>query len=108
MTMERNLTHDERIDVAYRVFRAMCAQYRDPLIALVDAQGCTLARSDWWDSPTNVIECPKCGARVMRRASRTPHIDACGFESYDFECRECGAPLARIVDPYDKTLLLSG
>ena len=45
--MERDLTHDERIDVAYRVFRAMCAQYPDRLITLVDAQGRTLARSDW-------------------------------------------------------------
>ena len=45
--MERDLTHDERVDVAYRVFRAMCAQYPDRLITLVDAQGRTLARSDW-------------------------------------------------------------
>ena len=68
--MERDLTHDERMDVAYRVFRAMRAQYPDRLITLVDAQGRTLARSDW---------------------TRLPHIDAYGF--YDIECRECGARL---------------
>jgi hypothetical protein len=39
--------------------------------------------------------------------SRTPQIDACGFESYRLECKECGLPLAGIVDPFDDTLLLS-
>ena len=49
--MERDLTHDEQIDAAYRIFRAMCAQYPDRLLTLVDAHGRTLARSDWSESP---------------------------------------------------------
>lgn len=36
-----------------------------------------------------------------------PEIDSCGFESYRFECRECGAHIAGIIDPADDTLLLS-
>jgi len=43
----------------------------------------------------------------MSCGSRTPNIDACGFESYSFECDECGARLAGIVDPHDNALLLS-
>jgi hypothetical protein len=39
--------------------------------------------------------------------SSTPRIDACGFESYSLECKECGAPLAGIIDPYDEALLFS-
>jgi hypothetical protein len=39
--------------------------------------------------------------------SRTPRIDACGFESYTLECVQCGGSLAGIVDPFDDTLLLS-
>jgi hypothetical protein len=44
--MEQDLTHDERIDVAYRIFRAMRAQHPDRLIKLVDAQGCVFACSN--------------------------------------------------------------
>jgi len=36
-----------------------------------------------------------------------PRIDACGFESYSLECKECGVPFAGIVDPFDDTLLPS-
>jgi hypothetical protein len=39
--------------------------------------------------------------------SRTPDVDACGFESYSLECHECGGRLAGIIDPYDDELLLS-
>jgi hypothetical protein len=56
---------------------------------------------------SHVIGCPKCTARLMFCRSRTPQIDACGFESYRLECKECGLPLAGIVDPFDDTLLLS-
>jgi hypothetical protein len=28
--------------------------------------------------------------------SRAPYIDACGFESYRYECEECGVLLAGI------------
>jgi hypothetical protein len=53
------------------------------------------------------IACPACAAQVMFCRSRTPLIDACGFESYSLECDECGARLAGIIDPYDNALLLS-
>ena len=43
--MEGYLKDDKRIDDAYRVFCALCAQYPDRLITLVDAKGRTLARS---------------------------------------------------------------
>jgi len=58
-------------------------------------------------SATHVIACPKCTARLTFYRSRTPQIDACGFESYSLECKECGVPFAGIVDPFDDTLLLS-
>ena len=51
LMMERDVTQDQRIDIAYRIFRAMCGQYPDRLLTLVDAHGRTLARSDWSDSP---------------------------------------------------------
>jgi len=53
------------------------------------------------------IACPACIARAMSCGSRTPNIDACGFESYSLECDECGARLAGIIDPRDNALLLS-
>ncbi len=56
---------------------------------------------------THLIGCPKCTAQLMFYRSRTPRIDACGFESYSVECKECGVPFAGIVDPFDDTLLLS-
>jgi hypothetical protein len=34
-------------------------------------------------------------------------MDECGFESYRFECKECGVALAGIVDPIDDALLLT-
>jgi hypothetical protein len=51
--------------------------------------------------------CPNCHAGLNFRRSRTPDIDACGFESYRLDCRECGAALAGIIDPADDALLLS-
>jgi len=56
---------------------------------------------------THLIACPKCNARLAFDRSLSPQIDACGFESYRLECKECGTPLAGIVDPFDDTLLLS-
>jgi hypothetical protein len=110
--MARPLTLDERMRVAYRIFRAMCALFRDRLITLLDPHGRIVARSDWPDSPftlsdPHVTACPACAAQVILHRSRTPRIDACGFESYDFGCQECGAPLAGIIDPYDDAALLS-
>jgi hypothetical protein len=43
----------------------------------------------------------------MFRRSCAPNVNACGFESYNLECHECGARLAGIIDPYDDELLLS-
>lgn len=53
------------------------------------------------------VACPNCSRQLTFRRSNHPAIDACGFESYCFECLECGTPLAGIVDPADETLLLS-
>jgi hypothetical protein len=53
------------------------------------------------------IACPACTAQAMFCRSGTPQVAACGFESYNFECDECGALLAGIIDPYDNELLLS-
>jgi len=110
--MERDLTLDERMKVAYRIFRAMCAQYRSRLITLLDPQGRIVARSDWPDSPftlsdAHVTACPACAAQTIHRRSGTLRIDACGFEICNFVCRECGAPLSGIIDPYDDAPLLS-
>ena len=60
------------------------------------------ARVDAW-----VVACPSCDAPLKFCRDGMPRIDACGFESYSFECKECGAALAGIVDPFDDTLLLS-
>jgi hypothetical protein len=54
-----------------------------------------------------VIACPYCNARFAFSCSSTPVVDECGFESYRFECRECSAAFAGIVDPIDDTLLLT-
>jgi len=54
-----------------------------------------------------VIACPHCDAQFAFSRSSTPVVDECGFESYRFECRECRAALAGIVDPIDDALLLT-
>ncbi len=54
-----------------------------------------------------IIDCPRCSAQFMFRRSAHPQIDACGFESYRFECPDCGAALAGIIDPADESLLVS-
>jgi hypothetical protein len=53
------------------------------------------------------VECPKCKARFLFRRPRAPHFDSNGFESYELDCRHCGASLVGIIDPYDGTLLMS-
>lgn len=58
-------------------------------------------------SAHNAPLCPHCHAGLNFRRSRTPDIDACGFESYRFDCPACGTALAGIVDPADDALLLS-
>ncbi len=54
-----------------------------------------------------LIACPVCGAGIAFARSPMPDMDECGFESYRFECKECGAALAGIVDPADDALLLT-
>jgi hypothetical protein len=58
-------------------------------------------------SGEQVVACPTCNASLMFFRSDSPHIDDCGFESYAFDCTQCGARLAGIVDPADDTLLLA-
>jgi hypothetical protein len=53
------------------------------------------------------VACPSCGARSTFCRSENPAIDACGFESYTFACKECGASLSGIVDPLDDALLIT-
>jgi hypothetical protein len=53
------------------------------------------------------VACPSCGAHFTFCRSENPAIDACGFESYTFACKECGASLSGIVDPLDDALLIS-
>ena len=53
------------------------------------------------------VACPSCGARFAFCRSEHPVIDACGFESYTFACKECGASLSGIVDPFDDALLIT-
>jgi len=56
---------------------------------------------------TQAAACPNCHAALTLARSELPHIDECGFESYRFECGQCGTALAGIVDPADDTLLVS-
>jgi DNA-directed RNA polymerase subunit RPC12/RpoP len=58
-------------------------------------------------APAQIITCPHCNARSIFCRSRTPAIDACGFETYSFACTECNAALAGVIDPSDDQLLLS-
>jgi len=51
--------------------------------------------------------CPRCSAALGLLRSDRPHIDDCGFESYRFECADCGTALVGIIDPADETLLVS-
>jgi hypothetical protein len=52
--------------------------------------------------------CPKCHTQLnFRRSQQTADIDGAGFESYRFNCQECGAALVGIIDPADNALLLS-
>jgi hypothetical protein len=56
---------------------------------------------------TQIVTCPKCNAEFEFRRSIRPHIDECGFESYDLECVACSALFHGIIDPADDMLLLS-
>ena len=52
LTMDPDLADDNRLGVARRLYQAMCIQYPDRLIILVDPHGCTLARSDILAEPS--------------------------------------------------------
>lgn len=56
---------------------------------------------------TQLVACSRCSAQLTFARTAAPHIDACGFESYQFDCEACGAPLAGIIDPADEALLLT-
>jgi C4-type Zn-finger protein len=58
-------------------------------------------------SSAQAAACPICNASLTFFRTSVPHIDECGFESYRLECKECGTPLAGIIDPADETVLLS-
>ena len=57
---------------------------------------------------TQIVTCPKCHMEFEFRRTIRPHIDECGFESYDLKCVACSASLHGIIDPADDELLLSG
>src|SRR5579863_6750962 len=56
---------------------------------------------------SNVPLCPKCHTPLNFCRSQTADIDAEGFESFRFDCQECGAALVGIIDPADDALVLS-
>jgi hypothetical protein len=56
---------------------------------------------------TQIVTCPKCNAGIEFRRRIRPHIDKCGFESYDLKFVSCSASLHGIIDPADDMLLLS-
>jgi hypothetical protein len=54
-----------------------------------------------------VVVCPQCDAQLLFHRSRTPEIDACGFETCRLVCSECAASLAGVIDPHDDAVLVS-
>ena len=54
-----------------------------------------------------IIECPRCAARLTFNRAPVPPMDSCGFESYSLKCEQCGAELVGIIDPSDNQLLIS-
>jgi len=64
------------------------------------------ARADATIPTDTLVACSHCAALLPFKRSEFPHIDACGFESYAFDCVECGASLAGVIDPADEKLLL--
>ena len=67
---------------------------------MAEAAPSTLSRAD-------LVECPRCAARLIFSNRPVPQIDSCGFESYCIKCGQCGAKLAGIIDPCDDRLLIS-
>ena len=52
------------------------------------------------------IKGPHCKARLIFPRAKLPRIDSSGFETYSFQCRDCGAPLLGIIDPFDGLRLI--
>ena len=53
--------------------------------------------------PLHILAAP-----VRYRASRSRVLKIeCGFESYRFECQQCNAALACVIDTCDESLLVS-
>jgi hypothetical protein len=55
----------------------------------------------------DLIECPRCAARLLFSRKPLPLIDSGGFESYSLKCDQCGAELVGIIDPFDDRFLVS-
>ena len=51
---------------------------------------------------TQIIECPTC---YRPRRVRKNGVDACGFQTFQFECIACGAAVCGIFDPSDNVPL---
>ena len=58
-------------------------------------------------SGVELVECPKCAARLTFNRRPVPSVDTCGFESYSLKCGQCGVDLVGIIDPFDDRLLVS-
>jgi hypothetical protein len=54
-----------------------------------------------------IVVCPHCGVKFKFFRTSSPHMDECGFESYELKCEGCNTPLRGIIDPADDKLLLS-
>ena len=59
-------------------------------------------------SEIQLMECPRCAARIRLRRTDDPHIDSAGFESYTLTCTECTTSFSGIIDPYDDVFLIEG
>jgi hypothetical protein len=53
------------------------------------------------------VECPQCNRRFQFRRARPSHFDSHGFESYELDCKFCGASLTGVIDPLEGDLILS-
>jgi hypothetical protein len=52
------------------------------------------------------IKCPRSKTRSVLHIAAFPRLDSSGFESYSFQCWNCGNTLAGIIDPFDGRLYL--
>jgi hypothetical protein len=52
------------------------------------------------------VKCPSCSSPISLRSEQA-RVDSLGFEIYRVKCKDCGAMLIGLIDPYDESLLLS-